>query len=190
MILFLSSNDNLSYCKRIVMNTAVGLKNFFFNKLDLVQMITQSVSVLLFLLFPLGAATADYPYASNPILYVFLCHIDRPCMSFLTTSINLILGLPRILFPGSSILSILLPIYLISLVCTCLNYFNLRKHCLSLLQIPHWNKFITMALYDLFHIIQSFFSLSFSTFISSSKCFFHLHQLFSLTNSRLHRLSP
>ncbi|KAF7698365.1 hypothetical protein HF521_004875, partial [Silurus meridionalis] len=41
------------------------------------------------------------------------------CMSSLTTSINLLLGLPLFLLPGDSILSILLPIYPMSLLCTC-----------------------------------------------------------------------
>ena len=40
-------------------------------------------------------------------------------MSSLTTSINLLFGLPRFLFPGNSILSILLPIYPSSFLRTC-----------------------------------------------------------------------
>ena len=40
-------------------------------------------------------------------------------MSSFTTSINLLFGLPRFLFPGNSILSILLPIYPSSFLSTC-----------------------------------------------------------------------
>ncbi|KAF7688101.1 hypothetical protein HF521_014107, partial [Silurus meridionalis] len=53
------------------------------------------------------------------------------CMSSLTTSINLLLGLPLFLFPGGSILSILLPIHPMSLLCTCPNHLNLASLTLS-----------------------------------------------------------
>ncbi|KAI5104455.1 sodium/calcium exchanger 1 isoform X3 [Silurus meridionalis] len=53
------------------------------------------------------------------------------CISSLTTSINLLLGLPLFLLPGGSILSILLLIYPMSLICTCPNRLNLASLTLS-----------------------------------------------------------
>ena len=57
-------------------------------------------------------------------------------MSSLTTSINLLLGLPRFLFPGNSILSILLPIYPSSLLCTCPKPPHFSPSCVFLQTIP------------------------------------------------------
>uniref|UniRef100_A0A8C4Q084 Uncharacterized protein n=1 Tax=Eptatretus burgeri TaxID=7764 RepID=A0A8C4Q084_EPTBU len=52
-------------------------------------------------------------------------------MSALTASINLIFGLPLLLQPGGSILSILVPIYSASLLCTRPNHLNLASLTLS-----------------------------------------------------------
>uniref|UniRef100_A0A3P8VS09 Estrogen-induced osteoclastosis regulator 1 n=1 Tax=Cynoglossus semilaevis TaxID=244447 RepID=A0A3P8VS09_CYNSE len=46
-------------------------------------------------------------------------------MSSLTASIYLLFGLPLFLLPGSSISNILLPMYPLSLLCTCPNHLNL-----------------------------------------------------------------
>ncbi|KAF7706413.1 hypothetical protein HF521_019667 [Silurus meridionalis] len=61
-----------------------------------------------------GVATVNHPYYS--VLYI--------CMSSLTTSINLLLGLPLFLLPGGFILGILLPIYPLSLLCTGPNHLS------------------------------------------------------------------
>ncbi|KAF7645082.1 hypothetical protein LDENG_00210390 [Lucifuga dentata] len=52
-------------------------------------------------------------------------------MSSFTTSINLLFGLPLGLLPGSSNLSILLPICSLSLLCTCPNHLSLASLTLS-----------------------------------------------------------
>ncbi|KAF7693337.1 hypothetical protein HF521_008653 [Silurus meridionalis] len=52
-------------------------------------------------------------------------------MSSLTTSIYLFLGLPLFLLPGGSILRILLPMYTMSLLCTCPNHLNQAPLTLS-----------------------------------------------------------
>ncbi|KAF7711836.1 hypothetical protein HF521_000847, partial [Silurus meridionalis] len=54
------------------------------------------------------------------------------CMFSLTTSINLLFGLPIFPLPGGSILSILLRIYPMSFLCTCPNHLNLASLTLSL----------------------------------------------------------
>ncbi|MBN3293175.1 UIF factor, partial [Polypterus senegalus] len=60
------------------------------------------------------------------------CYITPiTCMSSLTTSINLLLGLPLFLLPDSSIFNILFPIYPASLFCTCPNQLNLASLTLS-----------------------------------------------------------
>uniref|UniRef100_A0A3P8WWC6 Protease associated domain containing 1 n=1 Tax=Cynoglossus semilaevis TaxID=244447 RepID=A0A3P8WWC6_CYNSE len=53
------------------------------------------------------------------------------CMSSLTTSIYLLFGLPLFLLPGSSISNILLPMYPLSLLCTCPNHLNLASLAFS-----------------------------------------------------------
>ncbi|KAJ8369913.1 hypothetical protein SKAU_G00099410 [Synaphobranchus kaupii] len=50
------------------------------------------------------------------------------CMSSFTVSLNLLLGLPLLLLPGSSMSSILLPIYPTSLLRTCPNHLSLASH--------------------------------------------------------------
>ena len=52
-------------------------------------------------------------------------------MSYLTTSTNLLFGLPLFLLSGSSISNILLPIYPASLLRTCPNQLNLASFALS-----------------------------------------------------------
>ena len=52
-------------------------------------------------------------------------------MSSFTTSINLLFGLPRFLFPGNSILSILLPIYPSSFLRRCPYHLNLGSRVIS-----------------------------------------------------------
>ena len=52
-------------------------------------------------------------------------------MSSFTTSINLLFGLPRFLFPGNSILSILLPIYPSSFLCRCPYHLSLVSRVFS-----------------------------------------------------------
>ena len=49
-------------------------------------------------------------------------------MSSFTTSVNLLFGLPCFLFPGNSILSILLPIYPSSFLRTCPYHLSLASH--------------------------------------------------------------
>ncbi|KAF7705031.1 hypothetical protein HF521_020317, partial [Silurus meridionalis] len=58
-----------------------------------------------------------------PVRYICLL-TPTTCISSLTTSINLLFGLPLFLPPGDSILSILLPIYIRSLPCTCPNHLS------------------------------------------------------------------
>ena len=53
-------------------------------------------------------------------------------MSSFTTSINLLFGLPRFLFPGNSILSILLPIYPSSFLRRCPYHLSLASRVFSL----------------------------------------------------------
>ncbi|KAF7708492.1 hypothetical protein HF521_017549 [Silurus meridionalis] len=71
-------------------------------------------------------------------------------MSFLNTSINLLLGLPLFLLPGGSILSILLLIYPMSLLCTCPNHFNLASLTLSpkcpTCAVPLLNSFLILSI--------------------------------------------
>ena len=71
------------------------------------------------------------------------------CMSSLTASINLLFSLPLPLLPGSSISSILLPMYPLSLLCTCPNHLNLA----SLVFSPNIPVCVLPALYCscLFH---------------------------------------
>ena len=52
-------------------------------------------------------------------------------MSSFTTSINLLFGLPRFLFPGNSIFSILLPIYPSSFLSTCPYHLSLASRVFS-----------------------------------------------------------
>ena len=52
-------------------------------------------------------------------------------MSSFTTSINLLFGLPRFLFPSNSILSILLPIYPSSFLSTCPYHLSLASRVFS-----------------------------------------------------------
>ena len=52
-------------------------------------------------------------------------------MSSFTTSINILFGLPRFLFPGNSILSILLPIYPSSFLSTCPYHLSLASRVFS-----------------------------------------------------------
>ena len=52
-------------------------------------------------------------------------------MSSFTTPINFLFGLPRLLFPGNSILSILLPIYQWSLLRTCPYHLSLASRVFS-----------------------------------------------------------
>ena len=52
-------------------------------------------------------------------------------MSSFTTSINLLFGFPRFLFPGNSILSILLPIYPSSFLRRCPYHLSLASRVLS-----------------------------------------------------------
>ncbi|KAF7708794.1 hypothetical protein HF521_017851, partial [Silurus meridionalis] len=72
------------------------------------------------------------------------------CMSFLTTSKNLLLVLPLFLLPGGSILSILLPIYPMSLLCTCPNHLNLTSLTLSpkrpTCTVPLINSFLILSI--------------------------------------------
>ncbi|KAF7703122.1 hypothetical protein HF521_022129, partial [Silurus meridionalis] len=71
-------------------------------------------------------------------------------MSSLTTSINLLLGLPLFLLPGGSILSILLLIYPMSLLCTCPNHLNLTSLTLSpkrpTCALPLINSFLILSI--------------------------------------------
>jgi len=52
-------------------------------------------------------------------------------ISSFTTPINLLFGLPQGLLPGGSNLSILLPIYSLSIVCTCPNHLSLASLTVS-----------------------------------------------------------
>ena len=61
------------------------------------------------------------------IFFVSSTLTPTTCMCSLTTSINLLFGLPLRLLPGSSISSILLPMYPLSLLCTCPNHLNLSS---------------------------------------------------------------
>ncbi|KAF7686644.1 hypothetical protein HF521_015037 [Silurus meridionalis] len=71
-------------------------------------------------------------------------------MSSLTTSINLLLGLPLFLLPGVSILSILLLIYPVFLLCTCPNHLNLTSLTLSpkrpTCTVPLINSFLILSI--------------------------------------------
>lgn len=62
-------------------------------------------------------------------LYLISSYSVTPtlCMSFFTTSMNLLCCLPLLLLSGSSIFSIFCPIYPLSFHCTCPNHLNLNS---------------------------------------------------------------
>ena len=72
-----------------------------------------------------GVATADSPSPFCSLVCVFLRHFH--CCHVLTYRINLLLGLPRFLFSGSCIVSILLPIYPASFLSACPNHLSLAS---------------------------------------------------------------
>ena len=76
-----------------------------------------------FRLFLSGVAKADFPSPVVSINCILLRHF--------TTSINLPFGLPRFLFPGNSILSILIPIYPSSFLRRCPYHLNLACRVFS-----------------------------------------------------------
>ncbi|KAI5628667.1 Fc receptor-like protein 5 [Silurus asotus] len=99
-------------------------------------------------LLPLGVTTACHPSPYPPVLYI--CLFQTNYLSSLTTSKNLLLGPPLFLFPDGSILSILLPIYHMSLLCTCPNHLNLTSLTLSpkrpTCAVPIINSFLNLSI--------------------------------------------
>ncbi|KAI5620838.1 inversin isoform X1 [Silurus asotus] len=85
-------------------------------------------------LLPLGVATADHP-SPYPQSSKSASFKPTTCMSSLTTSIKLLLGLPLFLLLGGSIPSILLPLCPMCLLCTCPNHLNLASKSQS--RLPH-----------------------------------------------------
>uniref|UniRef100_A0A8C4TJZ0 NIF3-like protein 1 n=1 Tax=Erpetoichthys calabaricus TaxID=27687 RepID=A0A8C4TJZ0_ERPCA len=89
----------------------------------------------------LNGVKADLYLTGETLLRIIFFHIflssvscsvtPITCISSLTSSINLLLGLPLLLLSGSSILSLLLPLYVASLLCTCPNQHNLASLTLS-----------------------------------------------------------
>ncbi|KAF7692621.1 hypothetical protein HF521_010231, partial [Silurus meridionalis] len=74
------------------------------------------------------------------------------CMSSLTTFIYLLFGLSFLLLPGGAILSILLPIYPMSLLCTCPNHLNRASLTLSpkptTCTVPLISSFLILSILD------------------------------------------
>ena len=77
-----------------------------------------------FWLFLSGVVTADFQFSVSSVT-------STSAMSSFTTYIKLLFGLPRFLFPGNSILSILLPIYLPPFLRICPYYLSLASHVFS-----------------------------------------------------------
>ena len=76
--------------------------------------------ILLLSASPIGGSS-QWIFHLNLVLSSASSCYSITAMSYLTASIYLLLGLPRFLFPGSSILSIIFPIY------TSLNYLGLIR---------------------------------------------------------------
>ena len=81
-----------------------------------------------FRLFPSGVATADFPSPVVSIFCIFLSHFN---LSYVLFHHILLFGLPHFLFPGNSILSILLPIYPSRFLCRCPYHLSLASWFLS-----------------------------------------------------------
>ena len=77
------------------------------------------------LLFPFQELPQQITVFHFNLIFVSSTLTPTTCMSFFTASTNLLFGLPLCLLPGSSISSILLPMYPLSLLCTCPNHLNL-----------------------------------------------------------------
>ncbi|KAF7650345.1 hypothetical protein LDENG_00127500, partial [Lucifuga dentata] len=94
-------------------------------------------------------------------------------MSSFTTSINLLFGLPLGLLPGSSNLSILLPICSLSLLCTCPNHLSLASLTLSpkhlTCAVPLMYSFLILSI---FVTPKENLSILVSTTSSSASCLF------------------
>ena len=87
------------------------------------QMWTNSLRCSFFSLrhFPFQVLPQRIPVFHFDLFFVSSTLTPTTCMSF-TASIYLLFGLPLGLLPGSSISNILLPMYPLSLLCTCPNH--------------------------------------------------------------------
>ena len=101
---------------------------FVFSRFDYI--IKMLFIFFLFRLLPLSVATAVFPSSFGPIFCLLLRHFNH-CHVLSHRIINLLLGLPRFLFPDSSILSILPPIYPSSFLRTCPNHLSLASRVFS-----------------------------------------------------------
>ena len=102
-----------------------------------------------FRLLPLGVATADPLSPISPARHIWHSNHSH-VFSSLTTSMNLVFGLPLLLLPGNSKHNILLPIYSTFCLCTCSYHLNLASLTLSPIcltwAVPRINSFLILSI--------------------------------------------